>query len=159
MRVPAKVRAACDGLALPIGGCCFLVLLGVLSLLLLLQSPSDKLLWTGSKVAATERGGLIFYSWQGQPYTLDVPGFANKAHVTVFLDPGDPDTAITDSLPRRILDGLFIVAPMVLGVGVLGFGVWRRRSIQRNDARNGFGTGLDPDLVGRLLKEVRRPPP
>jgi hypothetical protein len=149
----------CDGLGLYIAGSCLLLLLALMSLLLLLQSPSDKLLWTGTKLAASEREGLVYYSWQGQSYTLDVPGFASKAHVTVFMDPGDPYTAITDSLPRRILDALFIAGPTVLATGVFAAGLWRRRSIGRNDAVTGFGRGLDPHVVSRLLEEVRRPPP
>jgi hypothetical protein len=154
----SRVRRAFDGLGGYIAALIVLLAISVMCLLLLLQSPSDKLLWTGTKVIGSERDGLDYYTWRGVPYTLDVPGFASKPHVTLFLNPSSPEAAIADSTPRRVLDGLFIVGPLVLGAGVLGGGLLRRRSIRRGEDRpGGFGTGLDPDLVNRLLEQNRGP--
>jgi hypothetical protein len=156
----SRVGRAFDGLGGYIAAAIVLLAISVMCLLLLLQSPSDKLLWTGSKVIGTERDGLDYYTWRGVPYTLDVPGFASKPHVTLFLDPSAPEAAIADSTPRRVLDGLFIVGPLVLGLGAVGGGLIRRHANRRSLNRpGGFGTGLDPDLVSRLLEQNRGPQP
>ena len=158
MQLPARIRARSDGLGPYIAGACVLVLLGVMGLLLRLQSPSDKLLWTGTKIAGSERDGLVYYQWQGQHYAIDVPGYGNKTHVSVFIDPADPDDGITDSVLRRGLDVLFTVVPIALGLGVLTLGVRRRRSATKAEP-TGFGQGLDPVVVDRLLQQIRQPPP
>jgi hypothetical protein len=156
----SSFRSAIDGLGNYLIGAGAFVVLAFFSLLLLLQSPSDKLLWTGKTVVGSERNGLVYYYWQGVSYTIDVPGYGNKPRETVYLSPSDPAGGIINSNPRRILDGLFILGPLVLGGGVLGLGVWRRRSERRNDGdRGGFGTGLDPTVVDRLLEQIRQPPP
>lgn len=158
VEVPTSVRDRFDGLGPYLAGGAVLLLLALMGVLLLLQSPSDKLLWTGHKVTGSERSGLVYYEWHGSTYALDVPGFFSKPDVTVFVDPADPETGIIDSTPRRVLDVLFTVVPLVLGIGVLMFGVRRRRSEKRT-VPNDFGRGLDPELVDRLLGQIRQPPP
>jgi hypothetical protein len=158
MRVPRPIRAAVDGLGNYLAGTTACLVLALLAFLLVLQSPPDKLLWTGTAVSGAERGGLVYYRWHGQSYTMDVPGNASKPRYTVYLDPSDPEGAIAESVPRRALDGLLVIGPLVLGGALLGLGLWRRRSTQLISP-GGFGTGLDPEVVDKLLQKIRQPPP
>lgn len=69
-----------------------LAVIGVLAVLLKLQSPTS-VLWTGRPVTATEVGGIVLYPFEGHDFTLIAPNeLANTpAHrVTVFVDPNSP---------------------------------------------------------------------
>jgi len=153
-------RSRFDGLGAHVGAATVLVVLAALSLLLFLQSPRDRLLWTGQKVVGTERQGLVWYTWDGQSYSLDVPGYRTIPQVTVYLDRSNPSDAVTNSLLTRAMDGLFLVVPLVLAGVIVMFGVRRvrreRAYIDQPDRK--FGIGLDPEFVQRHLEENRRQP-
>jgi hypothetical protein len=159
--IRGRARALADGLGAYLGVAVALLIFAVLGLLLVLQSPKDVLLWTGTRVIGSEQGGLISYRWQGESYTLDVPGYGNDPHVVVYVDPSDPTNARQDSLFVRGSDTALTVLPVTLAFGVVGFGAYRRRSARRQDARraDGFGVGLDPDFVRRQLEQLRRKQP
>jgi len=162
MPIGARIRTRCDGLGPYIGGAIALLALALLSLLLFLQSPEDKLLWTGQHVVGTEKGGIVYYRWHGQNYSLDVPGRYNNApDVSVYLNPSDPTDARTNSALVRAADGMFLVFPVVLGTGIVLLGVRRRRRMDRRElaeAERRFGIGIDPEFVERHLQEYRRSP-
>jgi hypothetical protein len=159
--IRGRVRAYSDGLGAYLGVAVALLVFAVLGLLLLLQSPKDVLLWTGTRVVGSEQGGLIYYTWHGESYTLDVPGYGNAPHVVVYVDPSDPTNAERESLFIRVADGALTVLPAALAAGVVALGVYRRRSTRRQDATraDGFGAGLDPDFVRRQLEQLRRNQP
>jgi hypothetical protein len=158
-RIRARIQAMTDGLGVYLGVAGVLIVFALFSFLLLIQSPHDTLLWTGTKVVGSERDGLVYYSWQGQTYTLDVPGFGNAAHVDVYLKPSDPTDGERNSVLTRVTDIGFTIVPAGLGLAVVGLGAYRRRSRRRAEpAADQFGTGLDPDFVRRQLEQLRRPP-
>ena len=146
-----------SGLSFYVAGAGVCLLLAVLGFLGVRQSTADMLLWSGTRVAASEQRGVVFYTWDHRQHTVDVPGYATKSHLTVFLNPAHPDDAVTDSLGTRILDALLTVVPASLSVVIMSVGVLQRRIARRNSAyQGGYGHGLDPAVVHRLLAE-RRP--
>jgi hypothetical protein len=99
-----------------------------------LQSP-DSVLWTGQQVTGTEQQGLVYYRWQGQSYSLDVPGSGSSKAISVYLNPGDPSQAIVDNVFDRVLAGLFVLGPAAGAVVLLVIGGtrnyrWRRRKLK-----------------------------
>jgi hypothetical protein len=159
--IRGRVRGFCDGLGAYLGVAAALLVFAVLGLLLVLQSPKDVLLWTGTRVIGNEQGGLVSYRWQGEAYTLDVPGYGNDPYVVVYVDPSDPTNAERESRFVRGSDVALTVLPVTLALGVVALGAYRRRSTRRQDAQraDGFGTGLDPDFVRRQLEQIRRNQP
>lgn len=124
-----------------------------------LQSP-DLVLWTGHRVVGTEQGGIVFYQWHGQNYSLDAPGNGSAKAVGVYLDPGDPNNAMIDNLLARGVIALLVGVPVTAGVALLAIGLTRRYRRTRREMRGilppaGYGRGLDPDFVARRLRELR----
>jgi hypothetical protein len=111
-----------------------LLVLGVLCLLVELQSPS-KIYWTGEQVPATNDGGIIFYTVDGQERTLNDPreAPAQPTAVTVYVD---PDDSTRDRLagPGRWFDAVFVLTPFVAAGVVLLVGLERRRRFRRRVA-------------------------
>ena len=87
--VLARVRKWFDGAGWFVGGAVVLLVFALLAVLAGLQSP-DSMLWTGQQVTGTEQQGLVYYRWQGQSYSLDVPGSGSSKAVSVYFKPGDP---------------------------------------------------------------------
>ena len=130
-----RVRKWFDGAGWFVGAAVVLLVFALLAALVGLQSP-DSMLWTGQQVTGTEQQGLVYYRWQGQSYTLDVPGFGSSKAVSVYLNPGDPSQAIVDSVPNRVLTGLFVLGPAAGAVVLLVIGGtrnyrWQRRKFKR----------------------------
>jgi hypothetical protein len=155
-----RIRAACDGLGWYIGPAVVLLVFALLSFLLIAQSRTDRLLWTGAKVVGQERQGLVYYTYRGQTDTLDVPGFRSARHYVVYVDKSDPSIAEAESTTTRVTDEMFILGPVILAAAMLALGVVRRRS-QRNRPLEdyGFGQGLDPEFVRRQLDQLRSSQP
>ena len=131
----ARVRNWFDGAGWFVGLAVVLFIFALLAALAGLQT-SEKLLWTGQQVTGTEQRGLVYYTWQGQSYTLDVPGYGSSKAVSVYLDPGDPSHAVTDNVTDRVLAGLLIGAPVAGGLALLALGGtrnyrWARRNAKR----------------------------
>jgi hypothetical protein len=131
----ARVRNWFDGAGWFVGLAVALFIFALLAVLAGLQSP-DKLLWTGQQVTGTEQRGLVYYTWQGQSYTLDVSGYGSSKAVSVYLDPGDPSHAVTDNVADRVIAGLLIGVPVAGGLALLAAGGtrnyrWARRNAKR----------------------------
>jgi hypothetical protein len=131
----ARVRNWFDGAGWFVGLAVVLFIFALLAVFAGLQSPV-KLLWTGQQVTGTEQRGLVYYTWQGQSYTLDVSGYGSSKAVTVYLDPGDPSHAVTDNVADRVFAGLLIGAPVAGGLALLAVGGtrnyrWARRNAKR----------------------------
>ena len=133
--VLARVRKWFDGAGWFVGAAVVLLVFALLGLLVGLQS-SDSVLWTGQQVTGTEQQGLVYYRWQGQSYSLDVPGSGSSKAISVYLDPGDPSQAIVDNVPDRVLAALFVLGPAAGAVVLLVIGGtrnyrWQRRKLKR----------------------------
>ena len=129
-----RVRKWFDGAGWFVGAAVVLLVFALLAALAGLQSP-DSMLWTGQQVTGTEQQGLVYYRWQGQSYSLDVPGFGSSKAVSVYFNPGDPSQAIIDNVPDRVLTGLFVLGPAAGAVVLLVIGGtrnyrWQRRKLK-----------------------------
>src|SRR6266568_5045426 len=134
-RVLARVRKWFDGAGWFVGAAVVLLVFALLAALAGLQS-SDSILWTGQQVTGTEQQGLVYYRWQGQSYSLDVPGSGSSKAVSVYLNPGDPSQAIVDNVLDRVLAGLLVLGPTTGAVVLLVLGGtrnyrWQRRKLKR----------------------------
>jgi hypothetical protein len=133
--VLARVRKWFDGAGWFVGAAVVLLFFALLAALAGLQT-SDAMLWTGQQVTGTEQRGLVYYRWQGQTYSLDVPGFGSSKAVSVYFNPGDPSQAVVDNVPDRVLAGLFVLGPAAGAVVLLVIGGtrnyrWQRRKLKR----------------------------
>jgi hypothetical protein len=161
LRTRDRVESWFTGLSYYVAAACVCLMFALLGFFAVRLSPDDMLLWTGTKVVGYEQGGIVFYHWHDRQYTLDVPGYASHPSVTVYLNPADPPDAVTDSLGNRVLDGMYTVVPAALGIMIVAIGVWRRRMAGRQSIAyvGGYGRGLDPAVVDRLLAECRTQKP
>lgn len=133
--VLARVRKWFDGAGWFVGAAAVLLVIALLAALAGLQS-TDSLLWTGQQVTGTEQQGLVYYRWQGQTYSLDVPGTGSSKAVSVYFNPGDPSQAVVDNVFNRVLAGLLVLGPVVGAVILLVIGGtrnyrWQRRKLKR----------------------------
>jgi hypothetical protein len=113
-----------------------LILIAVLALLLELQLPSA-VLWTGQAVTGTERGGIVFYQWQGLERTISAPGYGSAKTVIVYLDPSNPASAVLDSNSDRIWPAAFVGLPALAGTALLLVGGTRNYRWKRRNAKRG----------------------
>jgi hypothetical protein len=111
---------------------CALLVFSVFAFLIELQS-ADRVLWTGTKVVGSERGGIVSYTVNGQQDTFDGTNFDNRARINVYVDPSHPDSAMTNSTPDRIVDVGATVVPFGLSLLFLGIGLMRRPRRQLDD--------------------------
>jgi len=133
--VLARVRKWFDGAGWFVGAAVVLLVFALLAVLAGLQS-SDSVLWTGQQVTGTEQNGLVYYRWQGQSYSLAVPGFGSSKAVSVYFNPGDPSQAVVDNVADRVLAGLLVLGPVAGAVVLLVIGGtrnyrWQRRKLRR----------------------------
>jgi hypothetical protein len=152
-----SLRERFDGIGGYVALACLLLFFSVLGLLIEVQS-SDKVLWTGTKVVGSESGGVVIYHYKGEQFSLDGTGFDNRAHISVYLNPANPDDAQVNSLAVRAIDLGFTVVPFTLAFAVLGLGLYRRRAMDNVRVREvrDYGGGLDPEYVENYLKRLRQ---
>jgi hypothetical protein len=153
----SRLAAALDGAGWAVGLAAVLFVFVLLVVLLDLQSP-DVVMWTGHRVTGTEQGGIVSYRWQGQNYSLDVPGYGSSKAVSVYLDPGNPSDAMINNVADRVTTASLVGVPLIAGVTVLAIGLtrqrrWRRRRMRQ--AASAPGGGLDPDFVAEHLRKLR----
>ena len=121
-----------------------------------IQSPTA-LQWTGTAVHAVESGGISYYSFHGQNYTLDVTSPWVQPD-TVYLDPADPSTAMLGNPVVRWAEFASVAGPYAASVLLLTAG-FARRSRRRRLAHAhpdvGYGTGLDRSTLRRLRDRQR----
>jgi hypothetical protein len=114
--------------------------------------------WTGTAVRAVENGGIAYYSFNGQSYTLNVTsGLPNSG--TVYVDPAEPSNAIFSNSVTRWTDIGSVGGPFVASVLLLTLGFSRRsrrRHRKEHDPGVSFGGGLDDTTMSRLLERQRR---
>jgi len=134
--VLARIRGWFDGAGWAIAVAGTLFFAALLVALLVLRSGSG-LLWTGQAVTGTERQGIVFYTWQGQPYQIDVPGFGSARSVTLYLNPRDPGNAAVDSTTDRVATSLGVGLPVLAGIVVLAIGGTRNYRWKRRNAKRG----------------------
>lgn len=152
---PEWIRAVVRGRGVAVTVSVLCLLTSGLFFLAVAQS-SDWILWTGRKVAAHEENGLVYYRYGGVDLTLDVPGtHADRPHVTVYVDPGNPDNVEVDSLGVRMIDGVGVLGPLALAAAawIVVAGGDRRR---RRAPRTGFGSGIPDELLQRIRDNRRR---
>ena len=115
-------------------GAALLIVLGVLCVLVELQSPSI-IQWTGQRVVGTNDGGIAYYTVGGQERTLDVRGKppAHPVPVTVHVDPDDPSRDQVSG-PAKWFDAALVLTPFLAAGIVLAAGVGRRGRLRRLDA-------------------------
>lgn len=118
-----------------VGGAVALLLLGSLFLLAELQSPG-LLQWTGTAVPAVESGGIAYYSFHGQNYTLNVPSTLVSSS-RVYLDPANPSDAMFSNPLTRWTEFAGVAGPYTSAVLLLTFGVVRRSRRRRRSLKNG----------------------
>jgi hypothetical protein len=128
--VLASVRKWFDGAGWFVGAAVVLLVFALLAVLVGLQSP-DSMLWTGQQVTGTEQQGLVYYRWQGQSYSLDVPGSGSSKAVSVYFKPGDPSQAVVDSVLDRVIAGVLVLGPVAGAVVLLVIGGTRNYRWQR----------------------------
>jgi hypothetical protein len=117
----ARVRKWYDGSGWYVGGAVVLLVFAALALLVGLQS-SDRVLWIGQEVAGTEDQGIVYYSWHGQSYSIDVPGTGSAKAISVYLDPADPSQAMTDNILDRVVASVLVLGPALAAVVLLVLG-------------------------------------
>jgi hypothetical protein len=133
--VLARVHRWFDGAGWFVGAAVVLLVFALLAVLAGLQS-TDSVLWTGHQVTGTEQQGLVYYRWQGQSYSLAVPGSGSSKAVSVYFNPGDPSRAVVDNVFDRVLAGLLVLGPVTGAVVLLVIGGtrnyrWQRRKLKR----------------------------
>ena len=133
--VLAWVRKWFDGAGWFVGWAVVLLVFALLAVLVGLQS-SDRVLWTGQQVVGTEQGGVVTYRWDGQSYSLDVPGSGSSKAVSVYLNPGDPSQAMVENVLDRVAFPLLVLGPAAGAVVLLVIGGtrnyrWKRRKFKR----------------------------
>jgi hypothetical protein len=131
----ARVRKWFDGAGWFVGGAVVLLVFALLAVLLGLQSQ-DRVLWIGQEVTGTEQGGIVYYRWDGQSYSIGVPGNGSSNAVSVFLDPAEPSHAMTDNVLDRVVAGLLVLGPVTGALVLLMLGGtrnyrWERRKLKR----------------------------
>jgi hypothetical protein len=134
-----------------------LFILAVLIFLLELQAP-EAVVWTGHRVVGTEQSGLVYYRWQGEDYTITVPGYGSGKAVGVYLDPGDPGNALADVGPHVMVARGLVALPLAGGVSLLFAGLvsqWRGACRRSRDAATTRENGLPTEFVARRLEELR----
>ena len=103
--------------------------LGSLFVLAEVQSPS-MLQWTGTAVHSVQSGGIAYYSFKGQTYTLNVPTPASFSS-TVYIDPAEPSTAMFSNSLTRWTEASTVAGPYAGGVLLLAFGFARKSRRRR----------------------------
>jgi hypothetical protein len=131
------IRGWFDGAGLFVAGAIVLFAFALLALLLELQSP-ESVLWTGTPVAGYEQRGIVFYQWAGQQFQMTVPGYGSAKTVIVYVDPGNPNTAVVDDNADRVGPAVFVGLPATASVVLLVLGGtrnwrWKRRNAKRGE--------------------------
>jgi hypothetical protein len=138
-------------------GASFFLVVGSILLAVVLTS-STRVQWTGTSVKGVERGGIVYYTYDGQQNSLD--DTSRFMSSTVYLDPSKPEsTAMLGNVADRVVDVVSVVVPYSIAAIILGVGVtrrvrWRRRN--NDPTASGFGYGLDPEVVQRLIQKQRQ---
>ncbi len=119
----------------PVGiGALVLLVVGVLALLLELQSPVDTVFLTGRQIQGSSVRGLVYYSVDGIQYTIVNPQQSvtdtTAVPTTVFVDPARPGEGRINEVTRWIDLGFVGIWPLA-AVVLLIVGAWGRARSRR----------------------------
>lgn len=136
MVVLARIRGWFDGAGWFVAGAAGLFVVALLAVVLSLQV--DNLMWTGQPVHGTEQGGIVYYTWHGQSYTVDdSQGLGHGTSVTVYINPANPSGAVLDNPTDRVITYLVVGLPVLAGAGLLVMGGTRKSRWRRRNAKRG----------------------
>ncbi len=151
----ARLRNAFDGSGFVIAAAIFFFALGLILIPVVFLSSVR---WTGTEVQGTERGGIVYYTYNGQNYSLDDTSRFDTH--TVYFRPSRPDTtAQLGNSASTFVDVASVAVPFLIGLAIVSMEIrriWRTRRTRNNPAAIGFGHGLDLEVVHRILDERRR---
>ena len=167
MRLRPRLRRWCDGLGGYIAVAVVCLLFSIAGVAVELQDHPSNLRWRGDHVSAYTEGGIAYYSYRGEEYTLaatGVPAGSPREPATVYFNPDDPYDAWLYTRWADVTTGLYVVFPLLLAFGSVALGVGRRAAIHRRQLRmaalpvtDTYGRGLDEGFVLRALSNMRRP--
>jgi hypothetical protein len=152
----ARIKRWCDGNVLLIISAVFFIAVGSILASLVFSS----VLWSGTAVQGVDRGGIVYYTYDGQTNSLD--DTSRFYSHTVYLDPERPDTsAVLGDPARKVFDVASVAIPFLIALVIIAAGVRRERQFRRGSGADdpsvgGFGHGLDPEVVHRLIERRRR---
>lgn len=150
-----RVRNALDGNGFVVGAAIFFFVLGLILIPVVFLSSVQ---WAGTSVQGIDRGGIVYYIYKGQTYSLDDTSRFNSH--TVYFNPKDPDTtAELGNAPLEVVDVVSVAAPFLIALAIVGVASrrhWRIRRARNDPAPVGFGHGLDHEVLHRLLEQRRR---
>jgi len=150
-----RIRNALDGSGLVIGAAVFFFALGLILIPVVFLSSVR---WTGTSVQGVDRGGIVYYSYDGQNYSLDDTSRFDSHRV--YFRPTRPDTtAELGNSASTVVDIASVAVPFLIALAIVGMEarrLWRTRRTRNDPAAVGFGHGLDLEVVHRLLDERRR---
>jgi hypothetical protein len=154
-RLVARLRSALEGNGFIISVAIFFVALGLILIPFVLLSSVQ---FTGTAVHGVDRGGIVYYSYKGQNYSLDDTSKFNSH--TVYFRPSRPDTtAELGNTPMKVLDVVIVAIPFLIAFTIAGVEArryWRYRRARNKPEPVGFGQGLDHDVLRRLNEKRRR---
>ena len=149
-----RIRDAFDGSGLVVSAALFFFALGFILIPVVFSSVR----WTGTAVHGIDRGGIVYYTYQGQNYSLDDTSRFDSH--TVYFNPKHPDTsAELGNSAATAVDIASVAVPFLIALAIVAFEarrLWRVRRTRNDPAAVGFGHGLDLEVVHRLLDERRR---
>jgi hypothetical protein len=144
-----------------------LFVIGVIAVLLEIQSPSV-VQWDGIKVHGITTGGVTYYTYRGQNYSVDnihaSSSDRTRRPTTVWLsrsNPTDFNSAYVENAWSRWLDFTIVMMWFFFSALVLSAGLLRRHFRRRRivETMGMYGSGLSDEVVRRLLEKRRQPHP
>jgi hypothetical protein len=136
------------------GGALIAGVVASLFLISVLISPNGWQWWNAVSVHGAERNGVVTYSYRGQTYSIDDVNSTSSEPRTVYLDPSNPSGAVLSIEVAQVsytavVGALYLVFVVFVVIVILR----HRRRIRRDDDlhREGFGGGIDPETVQRIL--------
>jgi hypothetical protein len=138
------------------------VLLGLGMIGLLVQSPDVNFV-TGKTTTGIQTAKSVTFVVHGDTHVIHSAGTGSPINkrVTVYYDPGNPDSAIVDSPWEWGPDLALIGVPFLIAAAFFTIGGLRvrhqeeRRDAARLAAEDDYGWGLDPEFVQRRLDRLR----
>lgn len=119
---------------------------------------SSAILWTGKAVKAREDGGIVYYQYRSQTYSLNDPNSYGSGARTVYLDPSNPNRAMLYTTASRVFDVVTVGGPYAAAAGFFAAGfVYRGRTRRRLTAEREepgsqtFGQGLDSEVIAQVV--------
>ena len=150
-----RFRNALEGNGFIVSVAVFFLALGLILIPFVLLSSVQ---FTGTAVQGVDRGGIVYYTYNGQNYTVDDTSRFNSH--TVYLRPKRPDTtAELGNTPTKVLDVAIVAVPFLIAFTITGVEArryWRFRRAQYKPVPVGFGQGLDHEVLHRLIEKRRQ---